>query len=599
MGKPNIIIAINSDNYEKTFIENLSNIFPNCDLHLGFMGETTVSSEIKKIISKNQNVKTNIEIKSACYFNYSFTTNVLLKNLNEKNKDKDSIVVLTDSWSVFSIYQPLYFEFKKFDFSENFIKINILFDDSEKVQFDNKKISTTISSRIKSIVKEEENLKKLERPPILICSLSGIIEICNGLEEELFTENSRIQLINQLKKAGLNEFISESLGLNINLSSLNEVSSCVLNRDIQIINEITNKLDFIVFISNNLNVNWGVINKIEKLKLNKKRIPEWFLEHKSSISRIRTEIDRSYVDKFEIGNEEDEEEDDSKITFDLINNDAYNQLDKNKPALILVTSDLKDLISITPLIKELYLNCQHIDILTDDKLNLNLSFIKNFMIKNIYSYIAQYSLNQLDISKYGSNIIRTKNCHFKIETDKIIFNPTKLYKFQTLTNFSSIKPDVSKIPDPFITTKEFKRWSSQCTILIANSIKKDSIVLGQIPNYKILVSKISNISEIKIVLLSLINEINVLNEAEYKLKKNISFFNVNEFEASGFVKNSNLFITHSETLLNWIAFGCKAKTFNLKIQEGTDDIPPCSWFENIKSEKLNFDQLFNDFWRKF
>ena len=86
---------------------------------------------------------------------------------------------------------------------------------------------------------------------------------------------------------------------------------------------------------------------------------------------------------------------------------------------------------------------------------------------------------------------------------------------------------------------------------------------------------------------------------KFKIRKNFHIFdNATPFKSSGIIKNSNLFLTTSDTQTSWLSWGLDVPTLMLDINS---EIPvrenESRVFIENRSSKVDIDTVVNQIWR--
>jgi len=545
-----VLIGINSNECYKKFISFLPSIFPNTDpeieLHLCIMGHKPY--ELRPYIPES--ISTKIEIEAPA-FNYSLTINTLLKQIEADYPT--AIVGILDGWSIISMAQIITNECDKIDWNNEFININTLFDDiNEPFSLDDVKIHSSYFARMSSRSFKRTNPKSFS--PIIIGKINHIVDLECGLEEELFSEYSRLHLSNQLKTAGLKKIIPKK---NVGLCIRNrQVLNTVENRDMEKILEMKKKLGYSIFIPSNYDVSWGDASKIGFLRVSRRGLPEWKYPYKVKNAKLlKIDNDGSKI--------KTEERINSSITEVIIQNNEF-FINKQYKTLIMVSSYVRDLVSATPLIKEIYKKYGPPDILTNDKLLPTNSLIRNFMVNKIYDP-SDFTNNRY--LEYGTNIIKTSGCDIKYPSNIEVIEPLNIGNNLAEINYSVIDPCIKSIPDPYCSFEPMKRSVPPNTITIAISTQITSRSNTSWDGLGILCSRLANNTNTQILLISLAAEKKRLLTDAYKVRKNIHVFDsVSYTVAAGIINSASLFITPCESCMSWMCWGLKKNSIILNIK---------------------------------
>lgn len=563
-----VLIAINSNEYNKKFISLISKIFPTnnleIELHVCIMGQKPYA--LRPYLPKNMSTK--IEIEGPA-FNYSLVINTLLKQVVMDYPT--AIVALVDGWTVISMSQIITKECEKIDWNNEFISVNTVFDTiDDPFPLEEKQLHAVCSGRVHS--PSFIRSKPQSFSPIIIGKINHIVDLECGLEEELFSEYSRIHLSNQLKTAGLKQIVTKrNVGLCLRLR---QKLNLVEDRDIDKISIMEKKLGYSIFIPSNYDVVWGDATKIGLMRIARKGLPMWKYPYKVKTARmLKIDDDGSNI---KIDNVKED-----TITEITIGNNEL-EIDKNYKVLIIVSSYVKDLISATPLIKEIYKKYGPPDILTTDKLIPANNLIRNFMVNKIYDLADFGSMSKF--KEYGPNIIRTLGCPIRIPESIEVTVPLNVGDNLAEKNYSVIDPCINSIPDPYCHFDPMKRSVPPNTIAIAISTiitSKPNPIWGGLST---LCSKLANNTTTQILLLSLPTEKKRILTDLYKVRKNIHVFdNISYTVASGIINSSALFIAPYESSMSWIGWGLKQNSIILTV--GESEIPDSKYMTKINMNK--------------
>lgn len=368
----NLIIPINSDNYDIRFLRRFPDIYEGVNIHLVIMGKK--SDKTHTLLSQFPNKK-----KDNYEYNYSYAINSILKDL-----PRDELSIISDSYSAFSLWHARK-KIKKINFDVEYLKINMFYNNPEfgrQINFESERLMTGIMNKIIYMKSKEI------APPIIITRNMFIIDIINGLNESFKTCASRFQLDYQLNKYGLTSIDLEKEGLTFN------------NKEKSIINEesLRNyKYDKVIFLQNNLKSINEKTQKtkipIKKLKLERPVRRKEITKKSNILLIIQNDI------KYLLLNTPLIKELASKnLTIDILTNDKLdtvlnllpNDLIQNKFDLKDMNSNYIDFKSYDHIIKNA--GC-------DIKLDSNISFINNkITTSNLDSSIV---LNRLNIKSSG------------------------------------------------------------------------------------------------------------------------------------------------------------------------------------------------------
>lgn len=536
-----ILLGVDTEDYNEFILMNLDSIFP-CNIHLCYMGKNP--RKIENLIRNSKNVKTKSRIKSSS-FNYSLAINhLLVTKSQDKTIQPDDVVIISDSYSVFSIPQLFNFEYPKIKFKNKFLTVDSYLDKEDKPISTNitpNKIPVSASRRLSVLSKNKKESNTYS--PIVISSLQNILDI-HGLEENISSEVSRIFLSDQLKNYGLRRVkTKKSLSLSLKYNNFESWNHDILTYDKAL--EIP-KSD--MFIENNFNSDWGNIEDL------------------SYTHNEEDDITVEDIDPIPEDNKEDSKEDEVfEEVIDTNYDDIPSQtnittsveqdISTSNNVLILTNSDIESLVSITSIIKYLYYQGKNIDILTYDNLSPSFSLINNYMIRKIYS-LNDLKLNLLNLKQYNDNIIRTVGTD--ITLNGIQCMESHIYNESPFIMNHSIVSKYSPQIKPYCNFEFPNRKIDSNTLVFSISIKKENVKHNTWKSLSTLISKLANNNNLRIILLELNNEIKTIVTEPYSIRKNITIINNATYvEASSIAKSSALFITSDLSDLSWIGFACK------------------------------------------
>lgn len=555
------VVGINSDECRPDFISMLPTVFDHklieCDLHVCMMGRST--NKLKHCIpEESENI---MSIQSTAY-NYSLTINTLLKQI--ATDYPFATVVITDGWTIMSPHQIIAKEFLGIDWEKEFITVPTMFDDSTnplKILKNDSKFHSAYFSRIKRI---EWQKKKNIYSPIVIAKVKHIVELECGLEEELFSEYSRLHLINQLKATGLEERISvKNKGLCLRKR---RDTNNLEDRDLKNVAQFKKKTEHSIFIPSNYSVEWGDASKIGCMRRGKDLLPYWKLKRRAKINLYSMDDD---VDGIET-----EEEDIGDITEITFKNGEL-EFDKNFRILLVVNSDTKALLNMTPLIKGIYKKYGSVDIVTNDVLNPAVSLIRNSMVDKVYK-IDDFHNGMTNFCKYGPNIIKTTSSYdIKLPKDLDIIEPLNLSKYTAEKNYSVVDPCIEHVPEPYCNFTPYKGYiNPQTTAIIISTCKNDKHTIWK--DLSIVCSRLANDRANTILLLSMGGEITRLDPAQierFKVRKNIKIINnVSDPVAAGILNTCSLVIVPSDSDAVHICWALKKNSIVIDHSSNSLDI---------------------------
>lgn len=556
-----LLVAVNSEDYNKMFIKNINDIFPRIHVHVCIMGPN--ASKLKSDVSDKLHT---LIMLDAVGFNYSMCINVLLQSLYKKLPL--STVIIGDCWSVFSANKFVAEDIASINMDNSFLVIETTYNYK---QDDNTGTHPHISTYIGVMVnKSRENKLSGDAIPLIATKTKHLFEIETGLEEEFFSEYSRMHTINQLEIAGLNKVIAQ----NGALCFRNKEKFSSSTKEARLINEIKENAEYNVFINSNFNSTWGNADKIGIMIL-KHNVPQW--NHKTHKPNVRSLYDLNKV-------VESKPKEDVPWTGNEEN--RRRELTSKHDVLLLVDSTLPELLSSTPLIRGLFEKYGEIDILTDDKFESSIPLIKNYMIRKIYD-INDIKYKMLNINKYGGNIIKSADCTITIldKTIKCIEAPD-LGSDLASRNFAILDPIASSISNPFCNFKVCSEKISPDSIFISAStiekdIKKNKLAIDQLG---VVGSKLANSPTIHTLFATAPEETKLLDTTRYKPRKNIHIYDAcSYFHLSGLLNRCKILVTISNSDLMWVGWALKKPTVVL-ITSDKDYIPLGDHMTSIKFE---------------
>jgi len=576
------LVAINSKECNLDFLRLLPTIFSRTNIHLCIMGAK--SSNFQDKIPEG--LTTSLLIDSVA-FNYSLAINILLKPIYEKFPMAK--ISICDGWTIFSSIQVIKKEMNNLDWDNEFIRIDTVFDiadDPINLKMDSMRLSSSVLNRLR-------NMKDLNyHIPIIICRAKYLVDLESGLEEDLFTEFSRSHLRNQLVTAGLTEKVcTENKGLFIRPRTSNNQAEDI---DINLIKKIAPRMNNFIFIPSNYEIDFGNINRIKHLVI-EKRVPKWdYVKYKKPLTKIY-DLDKSKQETF---TDQDENVKSTPLTSEVVLTDFSKLLSKKHKVLLMVNSKIRDLLTTTPLIRGLYEKFGVVDILTKDKLDPINTIIQNYMVKKIYD-LQDVKNKFFSLKQYGPNVIRTIGCKINELNKKVkILEPVNVYDDIIETNYSMVDPYVKDMPKPYCNFETSK--AQQNMLVVAISIDKSFDIDAKIWRcLETIGSRIGNNKGVNVCLLSLAGERKLFLTDKFKIRKNFHIFdNITPFKASGIIKNSSLFLTTSDTQTAWLSWGLDAPTIMLDINS---EIPvrenESRFFIESRSSKVDIDAVVNQIWR--
>lgn len=611
-----IFLGINAKDYNGDILEVIPSLYSTSKIHICIMGEG--SKRIQNLIPAAKNVETNIAINSLG-FNYAYAINVLTKKLLSK-VDPNDIVAIMDDWSVFSVNQLIKYEFVDFDFDKNIMTCDLLYDDPQTPI----KINTTRLTAAVLIRARKVDGISPTYIPIIITKFNNLINVECGLEEQLFTHASRKHLINQLKKSGLNEVKSAvNKGIYFKYREDIERDNVYLNKELEIVDNFSSHDGYCIFIPSNVNNVWGDVERANNMIRQKdgswvwldiKRSPlsktdkldayvdnqDYIIERlASSPEKEETEKEEIEVHSVDLDNIDDlvsigseGEEIQEEIEVITVNNCKFKLKEQ---CLILVDPKIKNIISITPLIKYLYKNECKIDILTSDKTIGEILLLHNFMVRRIFS-LNDLRYKNIPMRLYDGCIIKTADCNFKIQESNI-YGPCSIQKYLTETNYS-IVGSTEDLPLPYCCSTKPKKQLYQFSICISTSIHKNNVTKKKWSKFNTLISKLANEKNINIVLINLNDETKLVKSDQFQMRNNIIMIdNASPVDSAGYIKACDLFITSTYSDLSWVGYGCRKNTLLFESDVEESDIPDCNWvIKKTITESSKFEEIVKFIW---
>lgn len=570
--KLQLLISMDSRNCNMELARRLPYVYNNADIHICVTG---IGGDKFDDWLPFRDIITRIVVPSR-YSNYSLGINILIKELKNKLPRKSKVLLL-DGWSLISPMQVMKYDMSDdLNFDKNFVTYNMYHDtefglfNPEKQNEPKENVHLAAARRLGALVG-----KTTLGPPLVLTNMELLYDIETGLEEELWTEKSRIYLINQLKKIGLTEHKSKLNGSLLVNPVFHKPNIELEDRDDKIIEQLCIHNKSMIFINSNLNAIWGKPEKLSNAKT-KNGLPYWSSKYKSVATNIlnkltfngdvatRTSKERKPTTEPAIKKEN------VQIKTQTINRlnvaDVKLSIDRSNKVLILVNSEIEDLISITPMIKRLYSLGFKVDILLEDILSINTNIIDSFMVNKIYDR-NNALIGDLKPDQYNGNIIRTKDCDISLKypliTEKIS------HENKVFENFSYIygsKPFSEKnVFRPYCHWEQPKLIFKPNTFCVSSGIHKK--YLNKLKesvnnhNFETFLRRFTNSRrDVTIIVLNLISETNtsVLKLHTLNEKQNFMIYsNISPINAAGIIKNCKFCITHSQSDVAWLAYGLR------------------------------------------
>ncbi len=540
--KLNLIMAVDTTNYEIRLIQKLVEVYSkSAKIHISVMGKNPNQIE-KEFKFENAEVQFSNEP-----YNYSKAINNILNKL-----DKDDICMISDQWSMFSMWQVLY-EGKNLNYDDKFVLIKSLYSDELypfKIKYDTTRFLSGVMNKMRKLK------VKTEAPGVLICKAELLTGIVGGLNLDFSSSTSRSQLAYQLKKLGLEEHLLSKSGLtlyNQKIQSENDYEFTKLNKY---------RYNNQIFIKNNIkSPNHIIPSGINQELVTKKKHEN---ERVQLLSKMRLER---------------KEKKETKI---MINK---NQNVDPKKILVCMSSDIKYIMSSTPLLKELYVCGYNVDILLDSKTEESVSLLPSFFTNTLYD-TKDINAKYVDFPSYFK-IIKTAGCNISLSS-KISYSGIKTFTDPTRSNLklihdlkltSSSLEDLYRIPPmcDYITTK---RNIPTNTILINVGLKTSSRDYWIDTNN--MISTLSKKNRNRNMIVSLKSEkikpdiFNSFTGSGIIINKNLTML-----EIAGMLKKCSLYISVVDSDTNWIAYGLKTNSI---IINQNAKLPQTPWMNIIKPD---------------
>lgn len=377
-------IAINPRSYDSGLVTRLNDVYASMGkLHISIMGPKT--KEVLPLLPK-EFIETITEI-TAPTFNYAYAINRSMKALyTKKIIDDESLLVLTDSWNAISLLQMEY-QLKDVDFSTSFVHTEIYRDAiEEELNKNSRRYMLSILTRLKAS-KEMKRPKPQKVIPIPILSGKQYV-MAGGLEERMFTDISRLYMMEFLKKAGATEVMSTQDGLRLSYEPVYAESQCQM--DMHVFNSLRSIEDGKLSLPANVGYEWGSPERIKFLRL-ENDVPMWTESYASkNITSIKkpesAESTEVFVSKPRLVP--------MKPKIPISGFEA-----KLQKTLIAIKNDIKDMAMASNLLKETFLQYGPVTILTDRKMFPAIDMIDSFMVKEIID-LPMYHASPIDFSQF-------------------------------------------------------------------------------------------------------------------------------------------------------------------------------------------------------
>ena len=550
--KFHIIMAINPKSYDAGLITKMDSVYTSlCKLHVSIMGPKT--KEILPFLPKDS-LESITEI-TAPIFNYSYVINRSLRTLYSKGTlQDDDLIVLVDSWNVCSLIQmevPL----RTLDFSKNFVHIEVYKDAVEsEINKNSQKFMLTALTRLK-ITKEMKRPNPQKLIPMPILSMHHFRE-AGGLEEKMFTDLSRLFLMDYLDKSGINRVNSCSDGIRLSYEPVYPNEQ--IQQDMTLFNSLRSIEDSKIILPANIGYDWGSPERLKYLKVIN-NVPYW-----SEQTTVKNTI---IINQPPIIEEIPEQPIEKPRIIPMKTKVPVSGFElKFQDTLIAVRNTIKDVALSSNILKNLFLQYGPVTIFTDRKSFPAIEMIESFMVKNIFD-IPAYQASPIDFSKFK-----------------------KIYRISGFTKSVDIPgaEDVTEISDhnPYCFTPAPTRKIPDSSICISMAASPEGYRRVN-PDMQLIISKISEkiISyNIPTFLLALDNERSIIQNitTKYTNTGKLSLaINRDISEACSILNFCKLLITHPGTDMSWLAYAMKKNSI-VVYDSTTEKMPEVPWFHSIE-----------------
>ena len=538
-----ILIPVDSANYNPDFFNIHNNIYHDTDIIYTVMGKDAenVSNSLPQCHQKY--------VLPSAHYSYTRAINFTIKKLKPED-----LVILSDSWTVFSLWQM------NKDIialgNDNFIEITNWFqsENASPINYDDKRFMLSIINRI------VRTRVKTESYPVISIKNSILLDKINGLDESFSTEISRSYLSYQLEGLGLSKLKCEKDCYFLS----HDITKYDYSKDENTIKALMNSE--LIFNKSNENKQWGSTKNTpkpeEKKSIEVKRIEPKLIEPKLIEQKI--ELDEVPI-----------RSDDKKIYINTNKNETRNR------SLILIGDLPKHIICSTPMLREVKNNKISIDILVNNKNNISTSLLPYEYFDNIYD---KTDLSFIDFNLYKI-IIKTSGANVKIPPSSKLIECKNDTNDMTQANHTVlsqiIKPyEYQSVLYPVCNYTPFRKILQPNTFIIN--------IAGEYPRWKYydnIISKISKNRENTVILISLENERLITDPELFKMNKNvISILNLSLLECAGLLKLSTLNITNQFSDVMWLCYAMKVDT--ILIEGPTHPIPNVPWLNRIPKEQI-------------
>ena len=368
MAKLNMIIPINTYNYNELLVNRIGELYSSsAKLHIGIMGSKGMEVRNALDISAITSIQ---EIITPC-FNYAYCVNYTMRSLLEDNKlKKDDVVCISDFWSITSLMQCDSY-IKQTDFSKNYIPLHIyewIYD--EEINLDSKKLMLTILQKTKSMLnKNDKNVKK--NIPVPVVTVQQFLE-SNGLEENFFTNISRLNFMDYLDRASYVSIKTHFPGLQIHKEPYRAKD---VAKDLEFYNILNTMSKGVTPIKSNIGRDFGDPDRLKYLKVVNGdalwsnqigRVVNVISHSRSAVKTVRTA---------------------KAPTVELLREKSIVPLtEQQNESLLICKSSISDVMIATNKIKELYKEYGPVTVLTEKRMDPNVQLMSNFMVKKVVDF---------------------------------------------------------------------------------------------------------------------------------------------------------------------------------------------------------------------
>lgn len=559
--KFHIFIAIDSKNYDPGLLTRISDMYSTLGkIHVCIMGSKT--KDLLPLLPTGS-IETLVDI-TAPTFNYAYATNRCVRAACAKSniRDDGETIVLTDSWSVVSLIQ-MEQQIRSTNFQTSFLLSDIYRDCVEQpLNKNSKKIMLSIFGRLKTS-KDSKIPPAQKLIPVPVLSLMQFKK-AGGLEEKMFTDVSRLYMMEFLEKNGMKRILSSREGIRLSYDPV--YSEIDTKRDVEIYNSLKNTGERKVMIQANPGYDWGDPTRLKFLKV-ESNIPIWtegIIQQQSNILLVRKPTEKQKT-KTEI---------EKPVLLPKRAKVPISGFESTfQSSMLVVKNDVRDVCLSSNILKKLYLDFGPVTIFTDRKSFPAISLLDSFMVSEIID-LSAYQSKPVDFSKYK-----------------------KIYKMEGFTKSIQI-PNAEEITElkehnPFCCTPSPYKQIPDNSVCFIMSAKPEGYRRTQEDMWKLL-SKIPNKIigyNIPIFLLGMEQEKNILetismkNIGQQNRKVSISV-NQNLIEASSIINFCKLIISTPHSSATWLSYAQKKNT--ILIHDKKEQIPDVDWFSfvNYNEDRL-------------